>query len=178
MKARSAPALSPRQRAWLGGGLLVLATLLAYFPALRAGFVWDDTAMLTTNPFVKLPAGLFYIWASTALPDYYPLTYTSFWIEWRLWGLNATGYHLTNILLHALSAVVLWRVLKRLHLPGGWLAALLFALHPVNVQSVAWIAERKNTLCMVFFLLSLWAYVRHAQGRLRVESRESNARSP
>lgn len=149
----------------LAGGVLSLATLLSYLPAIRAGFVWDDTAMLTTNLFVQLPAGLYYIWASTALPDYFPLTYTSLWLEWRLWGNHPLGYHLSNVLLHVGSALVLWRVLLVLRIPGAWFGALIFALHPVHVQSVAWIAERKNTLCMIFFLLSLLWYVRWEQGR-------------
>lgn len=153
--------------------VILLATLLVYLPAIRGGFVWDDTAMLTTNPLVKLPLGLFYIWGSTALPDYYPLTYSSFWLEWRLWGMRPWGYHLTNVLLHAASAVLVWRVLKRLQLPGAWLAGLVIALHPVNVQSVAWIAERKNTLCMPFFLLSLLWYLRYD-----AEARSAAARPP
>jgi len=86
---------------WLVPGVvLVVATVVCYFPALGAGFIWDDDTMLTNNPFVRLPLGLYYIWCSTALPDYFPLTSTSFWLEWRLRGMNATGYHLTNVLLH------------------------------------------------------------------------------
>jgi protein O-mannosyl-transferase len=156
-----------------------MLAVLAYGPALRAGFIWDDDAMLTGNPFVKLPAGLFYIWASTELPDYFPLASTSFWLEWRLWGDNPMGYHLTNVLLHAASAVLLWKVLAALRIPGAWLAAVVFALHPVNVQSVAWIAERKNTLCMFFFLLSVLWYLRfdaaqsnNADHKSRIESRK------
>ena len=134
---------------------------MCYGPAITAGFVWDDDKMLTNNVFVKLPLGLYYIWCSTALPDYYPLTSTSFWLEWRLWGLNATGYHFTNILLHGANAFLVWKVLRALNIPGAWLAGLIFAIHPVNVQSVAWIAERKNTLCMCFFLLSVLSYLHY-----------------
>src|SRR6185295_6913341 len=124
------PPLTNRQCVWFGAGAIALVTLLCYLPALRAGFIWDDDSMLTANPFVKLPLGLYYIWCSTALPDYFPLTSTSLWLEWRLWGMNAAGYHLTNIFLHAGSAVLLWRVLLRLKIPGAWLAALIFAVHP------------------------------------------------
>lgn len=143
-----------------GGALLALLTMLVYWPALQGGFVWDDDSMLTANAVVQSPNGLKDIWWSTKLTDYYPLTWTSLWVEWWLWGMNATGYHLTNLVLHILSTILWWRILKRLPIPGAWLAALMFAVHPVNVESVAWIAERKNTLALFFYTLALWGYLR------------------
>lgn len=139
----------------------MLVTLAVYWPAIYKGsFIWDDNALLTENTAVKDNAGLYTIWFTTKLVDYVPLTSTSFWIEWRLWGMNAMGYHFTNVLLHALNGVLLWRVLQRLRIPGAWAAGLLFALHPVCVASAAWIAERKNTLSMVFYLLSILFFLR------------------
>ena len=141
--------------------LLLGATLLAYLPALQAGFIWDDDSYLTTNPTVQSPAGLASIWIDRAAnPQYYPLTFTSFWIEHRLWGLEPFGYHLVNVLLHALAAILLWQVLRELELEGALLAAALFALHPVAVESVAWITERKNTLSAVFYLGAALVYLR------------------
>jgi len=149
-------------RSWLlAGGLIVLLTILAYLPSVHGDFIWDDHQIfIVNNPLLHDNAGLFDIWFSTKCMDYYPLTYTSFWLDWHLWKLNPTGYHLMNILLHAGSAVLVWRLLKEFRVPGSWLAALLFALHPVNVESVAWISERKNTISMVFYLAATLNYVR------------------
>jgi tetratricopeptide (TPR) repeat protein len=142
------------------GVALVVATFLAYQPVWRGGFGWDDDLHVTENPQISEPGGMKKIWFSREAPQYYPLVFTSFRLEYAIWGLNTAGYHCVNIGLHAISALVLWRVLRRLRISGAWLAAGIFALHPVNVESVAWISERKNALCMVFFLLSLLLYLR------------------
>ena len=142
--------------------LLVLLTVIAYVPALSAGYIWDDDTLLTANPQVRTLEGLREIWTGEHCRDYTPLTLTSFWAEWHLWGLEPMGYHAVNILLHALAALLLWRILERLLVPawpGAWLAAAMFAVHPVNAASVAWIAERKNTLSGALFLGSILCYL-------------------
>ena len=146
---------------WPGAAVLAAAAVLVYLPAMRGGFIWDDDILVTENPAVKTLNGLFAIWFGNWQGDYIPLTLTTFWAEWHLWGMHAAGYHIVNILLHAANAVLLWRVLARLGVPGSWLAALLFAVHPVCASSVVWIAERKNTLSMLFYLLSLGWFLRH-----------------
>lgn len=141
--------------------VLVLCTLAAYYPALHAGFIWDDDDYLTGNTTLRDLHGLRRIWLEPgAVPQYYPLVHTTFWIERHLWGLRPTGYHLSNILLHVISALLVWRLLSRLRMPGAWLAAALFAAHPVQVESVAWITERKNVLMGFFYLAALYAYLR------------------
>jgi len=140
--------------------LIIFATFVSYSSAIRGGFIWNDDTFLTENPAIKASNGLYDIWLTTRLPDYFPLTSTSLWLEWRLWGKNATGYHIVNVLLHGLSAVLIWLILKRLQIPGAWVAGLVFAIHPVNVESVAWITERKNVLPMVFYLLSVLWYLK------------------
>ncbi len=133
---------------------IILAGVLAYLPALRGGFVWDDEPLITANPLMRTPSGLAEIWSGSRTADYFPVTNTVFWIEHHLFGDNATGYHALNILLQAANALLLWRVLRRLQIPGAFLAGLIFAIHPINAESVAWISELKNVLSMFFFLIS------------------------
>ena len=155
-----------RERIWLFAMVLVLATIFAYRPAWNGSFVWDDDFYVTKNPLLTAPDGLRRIWFSLESPSqYFPLTYTSFRIERTLWGLNPTGYHWVNILLHTANALLLWRLLAELGVPGAWLAAGIFALHPVQVESVAWITERKNVLMAFFFLLALLAWTRFIDER-------------
>ncbi|MDT8391019.1 MAG: tetratricopeptide repeat protein [Lentisphaeria bacterium] len=150
----------------LGFSLLVM-TLAAYLPAMtRGGFIWDDDAYIIYNKTLRDTQGLMDIWTDPqATPQYYPLVHTSYWLEYRFWGLNPTGYHVNNVLLHALAALLLWRVLKRLKIPGAWLAAALFAAHPVHVESVAWVTERKNVLSGVFYLGAALTYLKWAEAK-------------
>lgn len=160
------PADSPEHRqsrddfsiAWVT--LLIVLTTVAYLPCLRGDFVLDDDLLLTENAMIRAPDGLYRMWLTTEPEDYWPLSATTFWVEWRLWGSNPTGYHVTNLVLHIVSALLVWAILRRLQIPGARLAALLFAVHPVNVESVAWIAQRKDTLALVLFLLSIYWFLK------------------
>jgi protein O-mannosyl-transferase len=139
---------------------LLLATLAAYYPAWHGGMLWDDNAHLT-RPELQSTAGLWRIWFDVgATQQYYPLTHSAFWFMHRLWGDVTTGYHLVNIILHATSAWLLTLILRRLAIPGAVLAAVIFALHPVGVESVAWMTELKNTLSGVCYLAAALAYLR------------------
>lgn len=145
----------------IGAAMIVLFVFLAYLPVTKAGFIWDDDTFLWENPLIKAKDGLYRFWFTTEPPDYFPLTSTTLWFEWRLWGMDARGYHIVNILLHALTSVFLWLVLRELKIPGAWVAALVFGIHPVNVESVAWITERKNTLPMFFYALTVLYFLKY-----------------
>jgi len=148
-------------RPWLLALVLVIATFVAYQPVWHAGFIWDDDRYVTNNLPLRSPAGLERIWFEPgATVQYYPLVFTTFWAEYHLWKLQPLGYHLVNVLLHSVNAVLLWRVLRRLGVPSSWWAAAIFALHPVSVESVAWVTERKNVLSALFYFLAVLAYLR------------------
>jgi protein O-mannosyl-transferase len=148
-----------RHARWAAAALFAVI-LIVYIPVLRTGgFIWDDPQYITGNPLLRTWPGLLAIWIHpSALPQYYPLVHTTFWIEYHLVGLHPLLYHVDNILLHAVAAILLWRALARLGVPAPWLAAAIFAVHPVQVESVAWSTERKNVLSLVFYLLSFHAY--------------------
>ncbi len=152
----------PSRWSALWAGVLVLLTLTAYGTVIsNGGWIWDDNDYVTQNVCLRSGEGLVDIWTDTqATPQYYPLVHTSFWLEFQLWGTSPTGFHLVNILLHALSALVLWRLLLRLGVPGAWFAAAVFAIHPVHMESVAWITERKNVLSLLLSLLSASQFLR------------------
>ena len=152
---------------WALGLLICVAALIAYYPAWHGGVLWDDDAHLTA-PALQSLDGLRRIWFELgATQQYYPVTHSAFWLMHRLWGDATLGYHLVNILLHGVTAVLFAAVLRRFAVPGAWLAALLFALHPVHVESVAWMTELKNTLSAPFYLAALLLYVRFDERRDR-----------
>jgi tetratricopeptide (TPR) repeat protein len=139
---------------------IILITALAYLPSINGGFIWDDHQLLTENRIIPAADGLYRLWCTTESPDFWPMTYSTFWIEWRLWGMHQIGYHATNLMLHILGTLLIWIGLRRLSIPGAFLAAAIFAVHPVNVESVAWIAQRKNLMAMLLFLLSILFYLK------------------
>jgi tetratricopeptide (TPR) repeat protein len=152
-------------RPWLLLLALLLATLAAYHPAWHGGMVWDDDAHVTSAA-LRSWAGLYRIWFDVrATLQYYPLLHTAFWIEHRLWGDATLWYHLINILEHAGVALMLALILRRLAIPGAYLVAAIFALHPVHVESVAWISEQKNTLSALFYLAGAMLYLRFDESR-------------
>jgi tetratricopeptide (TPR) repeat protein len=149
------------RRDWFWALLLIAFVFIAYAQVFRADFIWDDESHLTQNPCVIGPLGLKEIW-TTAQAVYYPLVLTTFWTLHKFVGLNPFPYHLLNVLLHAASTVLLWRILQLLKIRGAWLGAALWALHPVMVQSVAWITELKNTQSCLFYLLSILFFLKWA----------------
>ncbi len=165
--------IQSRQHTLLGVIAILVMTFAAYGPALNGGFIWDDDDYVSELDVLDEPGGLGRIWfqdestknqlGKQPTPQYYPVVFTTFWIENQIWGRGADdtlGYHIVNVLLHAASAVLVWRILVGLGLRGAWLIAAVFALHPAHVESVAWITERKNVLSGVLYLSALLAYLR------------------
>jgi tetratricopeptide (TPR) repeat protein len=162
---RQTPAIGARDAVtW---ALMLAASLFAYLPALTGGLVWDDNMHVTRADLQSLH-GLWRIWFDLgATQQYYPLLHSAFWLEHRVWGDAVVGYHLTNLVLHAVSAYLVVMIVRRLSLPGAWLAGFLFALHPVCVEAVAWISEQKSTLSGVFYLAAALAYLHFDRTRRR-----------
>ena len=151
----------------LASAALCLLVAVSYFPALSAGFVWDDV-VLTESTSLRAWSGLAQVWFTPRALNqyeahYWPLLYTLFWLEHKLWGLTPLGYHVVNLLLHTGVVLLLWRLLWRLGVPGAWFAAAVFAVHPLHVESVAWVIGRKDILATLFYLSSVLAYIRFAE---------------
>jgi len=163
-KAPSGPSVWRLAGMW---ALLPCATLAAYLPALHGAMLWDDN-MHVTRADLRSLQGLWRIWFDLgATQQYYPLLHSAFWLEHRMWGDAVLGYHLTNVALHALSACLVVMIVRRLSLPGAWLAGFVFALHPVCVEAVAWISEQKSALSGVFCLAAALAYLHFDRTRRR-----------
>jgi hypothetical protein len=141
--------------------LVIAATVLwIYWPALHGDWLWDDNIDITNNSITQSPSGLWSIWFEPGSQlDYYPIKQSVQWVQWHLWGMDTLGYHLTNVLLHIVGALLVWRLLSKFGLRLAWLGGLIFAIHPVQVESVAWIAELKNTLSLPPFLLAMCAWI-------------------
>jgi protein O-mannosyl-transferase len=150
-----------------GGALLVLLIVAAYWPSLGGGFLFDDSVMVVDNPLFKGSDVPYRIWLTTESADRWPVSYTAFWVQWRLWGKHAVGYRVVNLALHCADAVLVWLILRRLKVPGAWVGGLLFGIHPINVGTAAWISEQKNTLSMLFYCVSLLLYLKFDESSRR-----------
>jgi tetratricopeptide (TPR) repeat protein len=149
----------PRARSWLPAALIAAAGAWAFSSSLGGGWLWDDDHYVTGNLLLRSPAGLARIWVAPPGLNYFPVTATVTWLQWQLWGDHPLGYRLTNLALHLAGAFLVWRLAGRLGVRRGWLAGLLFAVHPLAVESVAWISELKNVLALPLALLALLAYL-------------------
>ncbi len=147
----------------LGAMALLLLTQIAYWPLHTAGYIWDDGGWLVHNHFAHHWRGLWNIWLNPKDSiQYYPLVFTAFVFEWHLWGANALGYHLLNIIFQGVDAILLWRVLVALNLRSAWVVAAIWAIHPVQVETVAWVAEQKSLLSAFFLFPAILAWIRFA----------------
>ena len=148
--------------------LIAIAAFIVYFPSINGDFILDDDGMLTDNLIIKASDGLFRFWCTTEAFDYWPLSNSTLWIEWRLWRMNPTGYRVTNLILHVAEALLIWIILRKIAIPGAFLAAMIFTVHPVNVDSVAWISQRKDMMALLFFLFSILCYIKYSSHSARL----------
>jgi tetratricopeptide (TPR) repeat protein len=150
----------------LQAALIMGVGLWIYSPALHGDWLWDDDVYLYKNPLMNDPARLWKAWFQPgSFMEYYPIEQTVQWFQWQLWHDDTFGYHLTNVILHIVNALLVWRLLAKFGLPLAWLGGLIFVSHPVNVESVAWIVELKNTLSLFPFLLAMCAWIDYEEGR-------------
>ncbi|MDP7554846.1 MAG: tetratricopeptide repeat protein [Nitrospinota bacterium] len=159
-------ALNWNRPQWPGLLIIVLLTFLAYSPALNGDFIWDDDLHITKKKAVIGEESFKRIW-TTSDAVYYPLVLTTFWVEWRLWSGQPMGFHIVNVLLHVINAILLCFLFHQLGIKWAWLGGAIFALHPVHVESVAWITELKNVQSGFFYLLTLLFYLRFLDNRRR-----------
>lgn len=145
-KAPAGSGLWPLAISVAAGLFLAGAALAAHWPAAHGAFVWDDTSAIIENPLVTQVAGLPRIWFSTQQPDYWPVAYTTHWIEWRIWGADPFGYRVVNLLIHGGVAVLVWRLARWAQVPGAWLVGLAMAVHPLSSETVNWVIQRKTLL--------------------------------
>ena len=148
-------------RATLLQALVIAAAVLwIYWPARHGDWLWDDEVNITDNAITQSATGLWSIWFEPGSQfDYYPIKMSAQWLQWHLWGMETLGYHLSNVFLHIMGALLVWRLLSKFGLRLAWLGGLIFAIHPVQVESVAWISEFKNTLSLPPFLLAMCAWI-------------------
>jgi tetratricopeptide (TPR) repeat protein len=151
--------------------ILICVGITVYIPAMKGGFIWDDDAHIVHNAHLRSSKGLWQMWSnpqSIRARQVYPLTFTTFWIEYQIWGDHPLGYHLTNVVLHCLNALLLWGILLKLRIPGAWVAACVFLLHPIQVESVAWISERKNVLSGFWYFIAFFFFLKFSEKQRRV----------
>ena len=144
----------------LGVAIIVFVAFAVYFPSLHGGFIFDDELYVTNQKIIFNSDALYQFWFTANTVDYYPVYNTVLWIEWRLWGMKPTGYHIVNLVLHIAESLLIWLILRKLSIIGAFLAAVIFVVHPVNVESVAWITQLKDMLALLFFLLSILWYLK------------------
>ena len=167
-RIETAPLPAPVTFPWmlvLQALVMVAAGVWVFSPALNGEGLWDDDVLVTTNFNLHSLHGLYEIWFNVFWTDYWPVCYTLFWVEWHLWGNALLGYHLTTLGLHLLDGLMVWHILRRIGVGWAWLGGLLFVLHPLAVESVAWISETKNTLSVLLFLFAAEAWLDFDAGR-------------
>ena len=154
-------------RYWRGILCLTLLVAISYFPALDAEFIWDDKIFLD-EPLIQQWSGIWSIWLSPRdllEAHYWPVVYSSFWLEHKLWGFEPAGYHAVNVFLHLANSLLVWVLMMRLNVTGAWAVAAVFAVHPLHVDSVAWIIERKDLLSALFYIAAVLAWIRFVDAR-------------